>query len=55
MSGGSSAIDKLKTLDLPSCSRSKALRIWKWIFLTDYFGLLLPPASAVITRWPVPP
>ena len=42
----SNAIDELKTLDLPSCSRSKALRIWKWIFLTDYFGEKIGDAEA---------
>ena len=33
----SNAINELKTLDLPSCSRSKALKVWKKIFSTDYF------------------
>ena len=33
----SNAINEMNTLDLPSCTRSKALKVWKKIFSTDYF------------------
>lgn len=33
----SSAIKEMEGLDLPSCSQSRGLKVWKKIFLTDYF------------------